>query len=100
MAVREQTVGADAGATVQAKDVLLVLLSALMNHTRVKELLPQKNFKPVRNITTKTNLQTPRNPQRLTSWENSKLGTKEENIHHFLFFYSCEMEVGGGQEWL
>ena len=41
--------GADADGTVQAKDVLLILLCKLVNYTRVKELVSQKNLKPMRN---------------------------------------------------
>ena len=45
-AVRREAVGADAKATVQAKDVLLVLLVILMDPTTTKECLSHKPLKP------------------------------------------------------
>lgn len=93
MAVREQTVGADAGATVQAEDVLLILLHTLVYHTRVKELLPKKNFKPVRN-----NLQTPRkqpNQQTILKHQLHDIiqNQKHPNKEHTIFFFSTTRET-------
>lgn len=47
-AVGGQTVRAEADATVQAIDVLFILLGLFMNYACVVELLCEKHFKPPR----------------------------------------------------
>jgi len=49
-AVRGQTVRAETDATIQAIDVLLVLLRLLVNYASVVELLRKEDLKPTRSM--------------------------------------------------
>lgn len=49
-AVRGQTVRAETDATIQAIDVLLVLLCLLVNYASVVELLGEEDLKPTRRM--------------------------------------------------
>lgn len=111
-AVRGQAVRANTGATVQAKDVLFILLCILVNYTSVEELLPEKSLKPSRKKIWRNHLKnqksmrkTNRNwiksclPRRKTT--NTKQQTRTQNPPSLVFpaLNSDEKEGDSERKW-